>query len=54
MVLGEANVALKFREDISAKFYRQSFNLPYINRNDSRIVPNTFEAYTLVKLPQNN
>jgi hypothetical protein len=53
-VLGEANVELKFREDISAKLYRQSFNLPYLNRNDSRMVPNTFEAYTLVKRPVHN
>ena len=53
-VLGEANVELKFRQDISAKLYRQSFNLPYLNRNDSRMVPNTFEAYTLVKRPEHN
>jgi hypothetical protein len=53
-VLGKANVELQFREDISAKLYRQSFNLPYLNRNDSRMVPNTFEAYTLVKSPLNN
>ena len=26
------------------KIYRQSFNLPYVNRSDSRMVPNTFEA----------
>jgi hypothetical protein len=53
-VLGKANVELKFSEDISAKLYRQSFNLPYLNRNDSRMVPNTFEAYTLSKRPLNN
>ncbi len=53
-VLGKANLELKLREDISAKLYRQSFNLPYLNRNDSRMVPNTFEAYTLVKRPLHN
>ncbi len=53
-VLGKANAEIKLREDIFAKFYRQSFNLPYLNRNDSRMVPNTFEAYTLVKQPLNN
>jgi hypothetical protein len=53
-VLGEANIELKFREDITAKFFRQSFNLPYLNRNDSRMVPNTFEAYTLIKKPVNH
>ena len=50
-VLGKANVELKFSEAVSATLYRQSFNLPYLNRNDSRMVPNTFEAYTLTKRP---
>jgi hypothetical protein len=53
-VLGEANVELKLTEDISAKLYRQSFDLPYLNRNDGRMVPNTFEAYTLIKRPIDN
>jgi len=53
-VLGKANVEVNFTESLSAKLYRQSFNLPYLNRNDSRMVPNTFEAYTLVKRPENN
>jgi hypothetical protein len=53
-VLGKANVELKFSEELSATLYRQSFNLPYLNKNDSRMVPNTFEAYTLVKRPLNH
>ncbi|MGB5726807.1 MAG: OprD family outer membrane porin, partial [Thiogranum sp.] len=53
-VLGKANVELKLSEAISAKAYRQSFNLPYLNRNDSRMVPNTFEAYSLIGKPENN
>ncbi len=53
-VLGKVNAELKVREDITAKFFRQSFNLPYLNRNDGRMVPNTFEAYTLIKKPVNN
>ena len=53
-VLGKANVELKLGEDISAKLYRQSFNLPYLNRNDGRMVPNTFEAYSLVGKPVNS
>ena len=53
-VLGKANIELKLREDIRAKLFRQSFNLPYLNRNDSRMVPNTFEAYTLIKRPVNH
>ena len=53
-VLGKANVELKLSEAIMAKAYRQSFNLPYLNRNDSRMVPNTFEAYSLIGKPENN
>jgi len=48
-VLGEANLGVRLTENLSAKVYRQSFNLPYLNRNDGRMVPNTFEAYTLNK-----
>ena len=50
-VLGEANVSIELARDLSAKLYRQSFNLPYVNRNDGRMVPNTFEAYTVTKRP---
>ena len=50
-VLGEANAEIRIVDGLSAKLYRQSFNLPYLNRNDSRMVPNTFEAYTLAKRP---
>jgi hypothetical protein len=50
-VLGEANLSIELTKDLSAKLYRQSFNLPYVNRNDGRMVPNTFEAYTLTKRP---
>jgi hypothetical protein len=53
-VLGTANVEFKFSEDMSARLYRQTFNLPYLNRNDSRMVPNTFEAYSLVNEYWNN
>jgi hypothetical protein len=47
-VLGEANVELKLRQDTVATLYRQAFDLPYINRDDNRMVPNTFEAYTVL------
>jgi len=50
-VLGEANAEIRITDGLSAKLYRQGFNLPYLNRNDSRMVPNTFEAYTLAKRP---
>ena len=45
-VLGQAYVELK-RANTGARIYRQSLNIPYINRNDSRMIPNTFEAYML-------
>lgn len=45
-VLGEAYAALKvFDQTITG--YRQLINRPFINPQDSRMVPNTFEAYTL-------
>ncbi len=30
---------------LTGRFYRQSLDFPYLNRNDSRMIPNTFEAY---------
>jgi hypothetical protein len=53
-VLGQVNVEMKFTDSMFAKLYRQTFNLPYLNRNDSRMVPNTFEAYSLVNESLNN
>ena len=46
-VLGEAFVAVNLFDHAMLRFYRQSFNLPYVNRQDNRMVPNTFEAYSL-------
>ena len=46
--LGVANAELKITGDTIATLYRQAFDLPYINRDDSRMVPNTFEAYTVI------
>jgi hypothetical protein len=43
-VLGESFVMLRYKEH-QAKFYRQTLDLPYVNRQDSRMTPNTFEAY---------
>lgn len=45
-VLGEAFAAVRILgQTITA--YRQLINRPFINPQDSRMVPNTFEAYTL-------
>ena len=46
-VLGEAFLEAKLIGDVVLKAYRQEFDLPYMNRNDNRMVPNTFEAYAL-------
>jgi hypothetical protein len=45
-VLGEAYAALRLA-DQTLTAYRQLINRPFINPNDSRMVPHTFEAYTL-------
>ncbi len=44
-VLGQAYAVLKLR-DHHATLYRQQLDLPYVNKQDSRMVPNTFEGYT--------
>lgn len=46
-VISRAYLRYKFGELLSARLYRQDFNLPYINRQDSRMIPNTHEAYVL-------
>ena len=43
-VLGQAYLELHWK-GLQGRFYRQELNLPYINRFDSRQIPNTFEAY---------
>ena len=45
-VLGEAFAAVRILGQ-TATAYRQLINRPFINPQDSRMVPNTFEAYTL-------
>jgi hypothetical protein len=47
-VLGKAYVELEF-DELSVQLYRQDFMLPYINRQDSRMVPNTHEAYQVTR-----
>jgi hypothetical protein len=47
-VLGIANGKLRHR-GIELTGYRQYLDLPYINRQDSRMTPSTFEAITLSK-----
>lgn len=46
-VISRAWLDVKLGQAISARLYRQDFNIPYINRQDSRMIPNTHEAYVL-------
>ncbi|MGB5749050.1 MAG: OprD family outer membrane porin [Desulfobacterales bacterium] len=45
-ILGQAYLRARVAEGVNLRLYRQSLELPYINKDDSRMVPNTFEAYT--------
>jgi hypothetical protein len=43
-VLGEAYLDLR-RDALSARLYRQRLSAPYLNDQDNRMIPSTFEAY---------
>jgi hypothetical protein len=45
-VLGEANASLKVAGQVFSA-WRQLINRPFINPNDNRMIPHTFEAYLL-------
>ena len=45
-VLGQAYGRIKIWEENEFRFFRQTYDNPYINKNDGRMVPNTFEGYT--------
>jgi hypothetical protein len=46
-VLGQAYLLANLYEGIGARVYRQTHDLPYINKYDTRMVPNTFESYVV-------
>jgi len=46
-VLGQAYALLKLAEHHEVSAYRQVYDLPYVNKNDSRMTPNTFEGYSI-------
>lgn len=46
-VAGEAWLEARLYGGLSLKAYRQGFRLPYLNGNDTRMVPNTFESVVL-------
>ena len=46
-VLGESYAEVNLTQTADLRLYRQSLSHPYVNKQDNRMVPNTFEAYTL-------
>lgn len=45
-VLGQAYGRIKIHGVNEFRFFRQAYDTPYLNKNDGRMVPNTFEGYT--------
>jgi hypothetical protein len=45
-VLGQLYGRVKLIEDHFLNLYRYEYNTPYINKQDNRMTPNTFEGYT--------
>jgi hypothetical protein len=45
-VLGQIYGRVKLFEDNFLNIYRYEYNTPFINKNDGRMTPNTFEGYT--------
>jgi hypothetical protein len=45
-VVGQIYGRVKLIEDNFLNIYRYEYNTPYINKNDNRMTPNTFEGYT--------
>jgi len=46
-VLGQIYGEIKFTDRIFGAFGRKEYDTPYINRNDTRMTPNTFEGVTV-------
>jgi hypothetical protein len=46
-VLGQLYGRVKIIEDNFINIYRYKYNTPFLNENDGRMTPNTFEGYTL-------
>ncbi len=44
--VGQIYARVKLFEDNFINIYRYEYNTPYINKNDNRMTPNTFEGYT--------
>lgn len=46
-VLGRAYAKLNYEDKVSVSLYRQYYNLPYVNKQFNRMVPRTFEGYSV-------
>ncbi len=46
-VIGEAYVQVRLTDGVFINAGRKAFDTPYLNRNDARMTPNTFEAIAL-------
>jgi hypothetical protein len=46
-VIGELYADVRITDDVHANLGRKTYDTPYINRNDTRMSPNTFEAYSV-------
>jgi hypothetical protein len=46
-VLGQIYGEVKFTDQLFGAFGRKEYNTPYINKNDTRMTPNTFEGVSL-------
>jgi hypothetical protein len=46
-VVGQAYAKLRLRPSHELRLYRQMYDTPYTNKQDSRMTPNTFEGYSL-------
>ena len=53
-VLGQAYLRARVNDGIEFRAYRQVLNLPYINGQDSRMVPNAHEAYLVAQTEVEN
>mgnify|MGYP001194131204 CR=1 FL=1 len=49
---GEAYVEAKLGDAFATRLFRQEMDLPYLNRNDSRMTPKSFESYVFWWKPE--
>jgi len=49
-VLGRAHLQRGGLSKFGARLYRQTLNLPYINKDDGQMIPITHEAYAMGRL----